>query len=223
MRILVCGDRNWSKKEVIRRELEKFPKETTVIHGAARGADTLGGIVARELGFSVEEYPANWEKYGKAAGPIRNRQMLETKPDLVLAFHHDLNKSKGTKHMLKIAKEAGIEVKVVTGRLRVYTSTLKYQGPNKFNISIKSGDKAFAPTWDMVQKMRNGQMTQEEFKEKYYNLMRKSYKENHKRWQSLLEKEEVVLVCYCPVGVFCHRYILVEILEKLGAIYEGEI
>lgn len=223
MRILVCGDRNWTNKQAILRELKDFPKDTTVIHGAARGADTIGGIVAKELGFKIEAFPANWRKYGKRAGPIRNRQMLEAKPDLVLAFHPDLNKSKGTKHMVQISQEAGIKTKVITGKLRVFTSTTHYRGPNRHNITIKSGDKTFAPTWDMVQKMRSGQMKQEEFKSKYYSLMRQSYRKNRKNWQSLLEKEEVVLVCYCPIGTFCHRYILVEILEKLGAIYEGEI
>lgn len=223
MRILVCGDRNWSNKEAIRRELEKFPKGTTIIHGAARGADTLGGIVAKELGFEIEEYPADWNKYGKMAGSIRNRQMLDANPDLVLAFHHALSQSKGTKDMVQISREAGVEVRVITGKLKVYTSTTKYQGPNRVNITVKSGDRVFAPTWDLVQGMRNGKITEDEFKEKYYELMRQSYKKNRAKWKALLEKEEVVLVCYCPIGAFCHRYLLVEILEKLGAIYEGEI
>ncbi len=223
MRILVCGDRNWSNKKAIFNELKDFPKNTVIIHGAARGADSIAGTVAKELGFEVEVYPADWNKFGKAAGIIRNKQMLEAKPDLVLAFHPDLDKSKGTKNMVQISRKAGVETKLITGRLRVSTSTTDYRGPNRLNITVKSGDKTFAPTWDMVTKMRSGQMTQEEFKSKYYDLMRRSYKRNCSRWQSLLEKEEVVFVCYCPVGTFCHRYILVEILEKIGAIYQGEI
>jgi hypothetical protein len=113
MRVLVCGDRNWIDECTIERELENFvPSSTTVIHGAARGADSIGGKIAKELGMAVEEYPALWDTHGKAAGPIRNRQMLDSKPDLVLAFHDNLEESRGTKHMVEIAKKAGIETKL---------------------------------------------------------------------------------------------------------------
>ena len=88
-----------------------------VIHGAARGADTAGRNAAFTLGIPIEEYPARWDEYGRSAGPIRNQQMLkEGKPDLVLAFHHDLSASKGTAHMVSIAKNAGVPVEVIVGR-----------------------------------------------------------------------------------------------------------
>ena len=141
---------------------------------------------------------------------------------LVIAFRSDLKNSKGTKHMVKIGKQKGVEVKLVMGRLRVYTSTTRYKGPNRLNITVKSGDRTFAPNWDLVTRMRNGQITEAQYKEEYYELMRSSYRKNKARWQELLNQEEVVLVCYCPGGTFCHRYILAEILEKLGALYFGE-
>jgi uncharacterized protein YeaO (DUF488 family) len=53
--------------------------------------------------------------------------------------------------------------------------------------------------------------------------MRLSYKENRKRWDELLNQDEVVLVCFCKAGDFCHRVLLAEILVKLGAEYKGEI
>lgn len=114
LRILVSGDRNWTDKEAIRRELEKrLP--CVVIHGCARGADTLAGQVAFELGMEVVTFPAEWHLYGKAAGPRRNQTMLDLgKPDLVLAFHADLANSKGTKHMVEIARTAGVSVEVFT-------------------------------------------------------------------------------------------------------------
>ena len=113
MRILVSGDRNWINGLAIRRELEKYPIDTIVIHGAARGADSMAGSIAKSLGMQVEVYPAQWDKYGKGAGPVRNKQMLdEGKPDKVLAFHEDIESSKGTKHMVKISQEAGISVEV---------------------------------------------------------------------------------------------------------------
>ena len=122
MKILVTGDRNWDinpelHKERIRYVLKRVvadalnsAQEVTIIHGAARGVDTLAGQVASELGLNVEAYPADWEKYGKAAGPIRNRKMLDLKPDLVLAFHNDLTKSKGTAHCIKEAEKMGFPV-----------------------------------------------------------------------------------------------------------------
>lgn len=119
MKILVCGDRNWTDKKKIKDELVEVWKglvnstDIVVIHGGARGADTLAGEVAKELGFRVKVFLADWEKFGKAAGPIRNIEMLNEKPDLVLAFHCDLSKSKGTAHAVKTANKRGMQVKVI--------------------------------------------------------------------------------------------------------------
>jgi hypothetical protein len=113
MKVLVCGDRNWTNIDAIKRELLAFGPGTIIVHGACRGADTFAGIVAGELGYEVREYPAEWAKYGRAAGPIRNRQMLEEEPTLVLAFHEDFPSSKGTKDMVKAAKARGIATRLV--------------------------------------------------------------------------------------------------------------
>src|SRR6266851_2632973 len=101
MRILICGDRNLTDYNLIRQTLTQVLDKTrktvpmdffTVIHGAARGADTLGAEAAVNLNILAIGYPANWAKYGKAAGVKRNQQMLdEGKPDLVLAFHDNLS------------------------------------------------------------------------------------------------------------------------------------
>lgn len=114
MKILVTGDRNWKKFGPIRRELQKFPKGTIVVHGDARGADTCADFIAKSLGLIPKPYPADWNLYKKAAGPIRNRQMLKENPDveLVLAFHEHIEESKGTKDMIEIAENAGIFVKL---------------------------------------------------------------------------------------------------------------
>lgn len=66
-------------------------------------------------------------------------------------------------------------------------------------------------------------MTEEKYTKEYYKLMRKSYKENRNKWDKLLNQNEVVLVCFCKAGDFCHRYLLAEILVKLGCVYKGEI
>lgn len=122
MRVLICGDRNWTDDDMVLEELLRETKEArtvdvdvVVIHGCARGADTAGGLAAMSLGFEVQRFPAQWDRYGKRAGILRNQQMLdEGKPDLVLAFHDDLANSKGTGHMVRIARAAGVPVRVVT-------------------------------------------------------------------------------------------------------------
>jgi len=113
VRVLACGDRNWSDAAKIRERLARLPGDTVIVHGAARGADTLAGLVANRLKLVVEAFPADWERYGRAAGPIRNREMLDTRPDLVIAFHSNLAESKGTRDCVNEAKRRHIPVEVI--------------------------------------------------------------------------------------------------------------
>ena len=124
MRVLVSGDRHWpwSRHDVIKEALSWFdPKTTILIHGDADGADRIAGTVAEKLlGWPknhIYAVPAEWTKFGHAAGNIRNGKMLEKgKPDIVLAFHPNLwgdgegERSKGTKHMVMIACAADVPV-----------------------------------------------------------------------------------------------------------------
>jgi len=111
MQVLVTGGRGWDDRHMIREVLEKFPDGTTLIHGDATGADTMASQEATRLGWTVWPYPADWARYGKAAGPLRNKQMLdEGKPDLVLAFHDNLKVSKGTLDMIDQARRAKVPV-----------------------------------------------------------------------------------------------------------------
>lgn len=120
MKVLVCGSRDLVDQAPIERELRKLPPGTIIIHGAARGADNIAGYVAKRLGFIVRPYPADWDQYPKAAGPIRNSQMLkEEHPDSegvyidrVLAFHRDPNLSKGTRDMVAKARKANPAIQV---------------------------------------------------------------------------------------------------------------
>lgn len=124
MKILITGDRNWDDIERVVEELSPYPAGTILIHGACRGADVICAAVAESLGFVVRGYPADWAKYPRAAGPIRNQQMLdvENKPeepiDLCLAFHNDIASSRGTADMVKRMQKAGFTVKVNTSHLR---------------------------------------------------------------------------------------------------------
>ena len=107
-KILICGDREWNDVDTMAAYMQTIDINTIIIHGAARGADAIAGVIASELGMPVKSYPADWVRYKRAAGPIRNRQMYDTElPDLVVAFHNDLVNSKGTKDMIEYAKSKG--------------------------------------------------------------------------------------------------------------------
>lgn len=113
MRVLICGSRDWQYPDDIDAFIKTLPKDTVIIEGECRGADIQSRISAIKHGLEVERYPAKWSKYGMGAGIIRNRQMLDMgKPNLVVAFHENLNKSKGTLNMITQAMGEGIEVKV---------------------------------------------------------------------------------------------------------------
>lgn len=113
MRLLVCGDRNWTNYSKILKEIKEL-QPTVIIEGAARGADSMAAMAARRLRIPLEEYPAKWNTYGRGAGPIRNKQMLdEGKPDMILAFHSNLAESKGTRDMVERGRKAGIPVTVI--------------------------------------------------------------------------------------------------------------
>lgn len=89
-----------------------LPEGTVVIHGAARGADTLAGGNAELRGLTVEKYPARWSEHGSQAGHIRNDQMLDANPTRVVAFWDGT--SPGTGSMIAKTKRRGIPVEVVT-------------------------------------------------------------------------------------------------------------
>ena len=120
MKILVTGDRAWDNIELVVEVLSKYEKGTVLINGKCRGADNICAAVAEQLGFTVRSYPALWDAHGRAAGPIRNQQMLdkENKPDepidICLAFHDNIEASKGTKDMMARAKKANIPVVLFT-------------------------------------------------------------------------------------------------------------
>lgn len=109
MKVLICGDRNWADPVTINNFISILPKNTIIIQGEARGADTIAKKLGEAGGYTVKGFKANWKQYGRAAGPIRNHQMIdEGKPDLVVAFHNNIHQSRGTKNMLLQAAEQGI-------------------------------------------------------------------------------------------------------------------
>lgn len=116
MRILVCGSRDWTDAFAINCVLNGYLSDGdafTVISGMANGADSIAAEWARLNEQELLEFPAQWEMYGKSAGPVRNRAMLNNgKPDFVWAFKTHAE-SRGTNHMVNIARRAGVRTYVV--------------------------------------------------------------------------------------------------------------
>lgn len=111
--VVVTGDRNWANRESVAKRLSKLPPNTVLVHGDCRGLDTIAAEEAAKLGFAVDPHPAKWDLHGKAAGPLRNQEMLDLKPKIVIAFHPDLTTSKGTKDCVREAMRRGIPVEVI--------------------------------------------------------------------------------------------------------------
>jgi hypothetical protein len=116
MRVLICGDREWCNRSVIMKVIQEL-KPKIIIEGGCRGVDTLARECANILHIEVHEYRAEWQRFGRAAGPIRNKEMIEEgRPSLVVAFHNNLDKSSGTKNMVKQAKKYYIPVKLYNSK-----------------------------------------------------------------------------------------------------------
>lgn len=122
MRIIVCGCRLWNDPWAIEEWLmelqEGFGKPydaVTIVHGAARGADRIADTLAKRMGFTVEPHEADWAAYNKAAGAIRNYEMLKAGADAVVAFKDFFNwrlDHGGTENMIDIAHRAGVPCEV---------------------------------------------------------------------------------------------------------------
>ncbi len=110
MRVLVCGGRDYSDWKAVRYALDELHIKspiTLVIQGGAQGVDAFAGGCALSRGVPERIFKADWTKHGRAAGPIRNKQMLEEgKPDLVVAFPG----GRGTADMVRQARAAGVPV-----------------------------------------------------------------------------------------------------------------
>jgi hypothetical protein len=114
MRILITGDRHWRcndlAERIVNRLIKRYGADITIIHGGAMGVDNAFSEACRKLGVTFKAHLADWKGLGNIAGPERNREMVATKPDFVIAFHRDLARSKGTKDCVKQALAAGLDV-----------------------------------------------------------------------------------------------------------------
>ena len=100
--------------------------------------------------------------------------------------------------------------------MKIHTATVRYAGQGRLDITVKSGDRAFAPTWEMVMGFKNGSISWEEYERQYTALMRRSYAQNTARWLAVLALDEVTLVCYCRDDNECHRRLLATMLAAVA-------
>jgi hypothetical protein len=113
MKIIIAGSRNFNDYNLLKSSCDNLLTQFTnieIVSGTARGADKLGERYARERGYDIKQFPANWDKFGKSAGYIRNDEMAQYS-DMLIAFWDGT--SKGTKHMIDLANKRGIKVEIV--------------------------------------------------------------------------------------------------------------
>ncbi|MCP4437524.1 MAG: DUF2493 domain-containing protein [Aureispira sp.] len=113
--IIVAGSRGFKDypflRNILHAVIDEGEKgdEVEIVSGGAKGADSLGEVYAKEFGYSTTKFPANWKKYGRAAGYIRNEEMAEYAAELVVFWD---GRSSGTKHMVQHASKKGLKVKL---------------------------------------------------------------------------------------------------------------
>lgn len=112
-RIIVAGSRGFSDKSMLFAELDHLLQRLSpieIVCGEARGADTLGREWAESRGWQVKSFPANWNAHGRRAGYLRNQEMADYATHCVVFWD---GQSRGSKHMIDIAKAAGLGLRVV--------------------------------------------------------------------------------------------------------------
>ena len=110
MKTIIAGSRGITDYHVLLEAYTECPFSiTSVVSGCARGVDALGEKFANDNSLPLEKYPADWDTYGKRAGYIRNAEMADNAEALLAIWDGE---SRGTKHMIDIAREKGLEVYV---------------------------------------------------------------------------------------------------------------
>lgn len=115
-RIIIAGGRDFNDYNLLKEKVDNLISEKRKTHqiyilsGKARGADSLGEKYANENGLNIVEFPADWDKHGKSAGYKRNLEMAENADALIAFWDGD---SRGTKHMIDIAKEKNLPTRII--------------------------------------------------------------------------------------------------------------
>ena len=112
IKVIIAGGRNFTDYNKLCQVCDEFLKDQNnieIVSGAYKGADLLGERYAAERNHPIKQFPADWRRYGKSAGYKRNAEMASY-ADMLIAFWD--GESKGTKHMIELATQAGFNVKV---------------------------------------------------------------------------------------------------------------
>jgi hypothetical protein len=113
MNVIIAGSRTFNDYPLLKKKLDsilKNQKDITIISGTANGADKLGEIYAEQNHHKLEKYPAMWDLFGKKAGYMRNEEMANVADACVVFWD---GKSKGTKHMIDIAKKYKLKLRII--------------------------------------------------------------------------------------------------------------
>lgn len=115
-RVIIAGGRQFNDYGLLSAKCDgilsqkRMTHKIVIISGTARGADTLGEHYARERGYTLRKFPADWDQFGKSAGYRRNCQMADN-ADALIAFWD--GQSAGTRHMIEIARERNLAVRII--------------------------------------------------------------------------------------------------------------
>ena len=112
MKLAIVGSRTFNDYNLLVNFIEKHynPSEIdTIISGAARGTDTLGRLYAKDNGYQLIEFPANWKKYGRRAGFMRNVDIIKNCDECVCFWD---GKSQGTKHDIELCEQMNKPYKI---------------------------------------------------------------------------------------------------------------
>lgn len=113
MKLIIAGGRDFNDYNLLCDEVSKFiadEKDVTIISGLARGADSLGCQYAQENQLPIRAFAAEWGKFGRGAGIIRNKLMAKEATHLIAFWDY---KSKGTMHMIDYASDMNLKVEVI--------------------------------------------------------------------------------------------------------------
>lgn len=119
-KVIIAGSRKYDDYNTLREKCDKILSKklgdpnikVIILSGCAHGADTLGERYAHERGLSIEKHPADWDKYGRSAGPKRNAEMAAC-ADALIAFPKLGEANNGTKNMINEAQLRGLQVRVI--------------------------------------------------------------------------------------------------------------
>ncbi|WPH64848.1 hypothetical protein [Vibrio phage vB_VpaP_SJSY21] len=207
-KVIVAGGRDFSNYMLLCSKLDKYlggNSNVEIVCGLAKGADLLGKRYALSRKLSIAEFPANWERYGKSAGYIRNDKMAQHS-DVLIAFWD--GKSKGTKHMIDLAYKRNLEVHIIRYKKEVIPTVVnKY----KEDYDIYIGRGSF---WGNPFPI-DEDSPREDVIRRYRDHLRGLYRDDKSKFlNELMKLNGKKLGCFCKPQP-CHGDVIVEIFSKL--------